>query len=947
MNLLVLKKFNNYFNRKIIKYSSTADYIAAAAAYSIVSNFNFNPNDAVRTTVVLGKGDLAGFFDFEKTNTADYLVCYTTTTENNVTTEAIDSRWFITEVVRTRAGQYEISLKRDSIADNLSSLYQAPAFIKKGTVSDENPLIVNSEGVSVNQIKNDEILLKDNTGSAWIVGYMAKNAPSTAISTQIPTADVTAETIESIAAELGISAQVLDGVLTEATDNQSYFVNDNIEMVGWVNYVDSSDTEYRIIAGSSDGLNSIGYGKFAIKRHSTTSDCFCKTVDNPTFPDASETSIGSTTYDSASELKLADIWKNAVNTYRAQIKSNWQSYTTHPLLTRAVYNKLNNLKDNNILIYKLGKYYKINVNTVTGPTNTGQTYSAAQAATPMSSICSKVISDWNAWADAQGQWYANYGWHCYPHLELRTGGKIFLNYNEIVASFYLEEVTDLSNVPGINVAMSTTRKVLYDQPYDMFAIPFNNTTIVNGNDSYEVIGDYAQKIAMALVKELTSANVYDVQLLPYCPIPNIAGSGYLNITGLTSGTDYDFITQTGTTAQAYADVDGVGNEYAPGQYEAEFYIDTGVAQADYINCDYEIIDDGGTGITSLVKSTSVVGGTVRINYSCQINSFDVASHMTVRIWWTYTSHDPIVKSIVIYPSSNSFSVNINQNLVLKDSMKIESQCNNYRLVSPNYQGSFDFNVAKNGGTVNGFIAECTYKPYTPYIKVTPNFAWLYGTNFGDARGLICGGDFSIGIMNSAWEQYQLQNKNYQNIFNREIQSLDIAQSIQRQQQYTTGFIKQFSDSAAGGVAGGIATGSPWGIAIGATVAGGMSTTGYVIDNQMMERQLIDQRQLQLDKFHMQLGNIQALPYTLTKVGAFTINSKIWPFLEYYTCTAEEKTALQNKIYYEGMTIGIVDTLGNYLQGGYVQADLIRNDDITDDAHLLEDIYIELSKGVYM
>ena len=78
-------------------------------------------------------------------------------------------------------------------------------------------------------------------------------------------------------------------------------------------------------------------------------------------------------------------------------------------------------------------------------------------------------------------------------------------------------------------------------------------------------------------------------------------------------------------------------------------------------------------------------------------------------------------------------------------MKIDSQTDFYRLVSPNYQGSFDFNVARNGGRVEGFIADCTYKPYTPYIRVAPQFAWLYGTEYGDARGLICSGDFSIGF----------------------------------------------------------------------------------------------------------------------------------------------------------------------------------------------------------
>ena len=94
----------------------------------------------------------------------------------------------------------------------------------------------------------------------------------------------------------------------------------------------------------------------------------------------------------------------------------------------------------------------------------------------------------------------------------------------------------------------------------------------------------------------------------------------------------------------------------------------------------------------------------------------------------------------------------------------------------------------------------------------------------------------------------------------------------------------------------------------------------------MERQLVEQKQFAIDKYNLQLGNIQALPYTLTKVGAFDINSKIFPFLEYYTCTDVEKEALENKIHYEGMTVGIVGNVFNYIDvinGSYIQAELIK------------------------
>lgn len=81
----------------------------------------------------------------------------------------------------------------------------------------------------------------------------------------------------------------------------------------------------------------------------------------------------------------------------------------------------------------------------------------------------------------------------------------------------------------------------------------------------------------------------------------------------------------------------------------------------------------------------------------------------------------------------------------------------YRLCSGNYQGVFEFSAAKSYG-VTSFHIDCTFKPFNPYIHVTPNLGGLYGTNystFKDARGLICGGDFSLAQLNNAWANYEL------------------------------------------------------------------------------------------------------------------------------------------------------------------------------------------------
>ena len=115
-------------------------------------------------------------------------------------------------------------------------------------------------------------------------------------------------------------------------------------------------------------------------------------------------------------------------------------------------------------------------------------------------------------------------------------------------------------------------------------------------------------------------------------------------------------------------------------------------------------------------------------------------------------------------------------------------------------------------------------------------------------------------------------------------------------------------------------------------------------------------------FGYQLDNIKALPYTLTKVSAYNPNNKIFPVLEYYTCTETEKIALANKIAYNGMSVGVIGTIGEYLGNswqywnnqtqsyitdkGYIKGQLIRIDDFGEDFHVLNALAEEFNKGVY-
>ena len=61
-------------------------------------------------------------------------------------------------------------------------------------------------------------------------------------------------------------------------------------------------------------------------------------------------------------------------------------------------------------------------------------------------------------------------------------------------------------------------------------------------------------------------------------------------------------------------------------------------------------------------------------------------------------------------------------------------------------------------------------------------------------------------------------------------------------------------------------------------------------------------------------NIQAIPTSLTKTSALTYNTRVWPFVEYYTCTEKEREALKDKIKYNGMTIMKIGKLTDYTLG---------------------------------
>ena len=72
-------------------------------------------------------------------------------------------------------------------------------------------------------------------------------------------------------------------------------------------------------------------------------------------------------------------------------------------------------------------------------------------------------------------------------------------------------------------------------------------------------------------------------------------------------------------------------------------------------------------------------------------------------------------------------------------------------------------------------------------------------------------------------------------------------------------------------------------------------------------------------------------------------------VSFSACTEDEEIAFRNKLKYNGMTVGVIGTLGNFIQPTetYIKGKLIRLESIQDDYHIVNALSGELNKGVFI
>lgn len=157
---IYILNYNNYYNRILKKEETLEDY-QDYVIYTLPET-NFVPNDGVNTQHDIGSN--AQMYD----GSGDYLLVIDGS-------NTIQSRWFIIDAVRTRGGQYSLTLRRDLLADYKDYVLSNTCFVEKAMLSKNDPMLFNSENMTFNQVKKKEWLLKDASGTAWIVGYLNRS----------------------------------------------------------------------------------------------------------------------------------------------------------------------------------------------------------------------------------------------------------------------------------------------------------------------------------------------------------------------------------------------------------------------------------------------------------------------------------------------------------------------------------------------------------------------------------------------------------------------------------------------------------------------------------------------------------------------------------------------------------------------------------------------------
>ena len=412
------------------------------------------------------------------------LVSYNTTTE----VSTIISRWFIVDAQRSRTGQWNLNLKRDVIVDNYNTVLSAPAFIQKATLPVDSPLLYTNEGMTFNQIKKSETLLKDKSECPWLVAYY-NNAGLTD---------------RTLTLNMSLSNATPIGV---PIAQWTYYNNTDLSQTGTSLILPYSNLDIKCtIQTYKPASQSSISGYYDVKYDQDLMTNATRTAQTSNFPagyDSNKWNYRIDNYTSLSNnTKSCMNTLNAVynnQTIRQALISGANTYTG--AISQQAYEELSNLS---VIVDSDGYYYKVSlISTAVYRSGSITVEQSGTTSTLYSAMQTAIL------AAANRDSYLTGSSNTSPfEAEIIANTRII----------HLERVASQEMGVTIDQNAYTPRGALYN----IIAMPYGDFTLT-GEDGIVLHNtkQMADAFAAALSTKVGSSALYDIQILPYCPVQEL------------------------------------------------------------------------------------------------------------------------------------------------------------------------------------------------------------------------------------------------------------------------------------------------------------------------------------------------------------------------------------------------------------------------------------------
>lgn len=284
---------------------------------------------------------------------------------------------------------------------------------------------------------------------------------------------------------------------------------------------------------------------------------------------------------------------------------------------------------------------------------------------------------------------------------------------------------------------------------------------------------------------------------------------------------------------------------------------------------------------------------------------------------------------------------------MADLTEINKECDTIKIVSPSRASQYLFRPYNNDGIME-FKTKITLRPYNTIIYVRPSTKGLLMYDYDDKDCLIISEDFSLTAVTSEWTNYIYNNRNYNDVFERQIQGREFERTWERKIEEAQKKSDEWTSRNISAQKASTYTGN---LPIISSVAGAIGTAfqdqTYMqmaqIDRQYNEATYQEGIQLSRDLFEMQLENIQSQPLVPSKIS--TLDAKLLPgvYLEYYSSNPSELQAINDFYKFNGNRVDAYGTFSQYL-GWFVRGKIIISQFYTQPE--LDELNRRLGMGIF-